>query len=412
MASANGTIFNVSKEEIFPCEFSLFGGDVSDSSDDFRDIIEEEEEEEDNENRDIIVEEERDGENYFFSSDTEESSLLNDTRVIVENDNFADEGCEIPENSLSKNVGIEGERLTLSAINPMSKRELSPEDALKFTLKRAVQTPHSERLEIVRRDLKGGLHGFILDNVLSENECIYLSNCAKQCGYSFWDSRPDARKDFRNADTAELSSTVLAEELWERIAKFIEPIDLRENRDIRWQPDLQGEWIPFGTNEKILFAKYGEGGHFAPHTDGYHILDFNRRSMFSIVLFLRDCQSGGGTRFYSDAQKNDLVRDTADRFTGRHEHRLDLCEPRMGRAVIFFHNHMHEGVPPGPNCYKEIIRSDVMFRRKVPICTSKNDIRAFELYQRANAAAAGDEAMKLFQECFRLSPELAKIYGM
>ena len=75
-----------------------------------------------------------------------------------------------------------------------------------------------------------------------------------------------------------------------------------------------------------------------------------RAPRYSIVLHLRDCPRGGGTRFYSDAQRNALVRDAEGRFTGLEEHAVDLARAKKGRAVFFYHNHMHEGEAVGAGC--------------------------------------------------------------
>lgn len=96
---------------------------------------------------------------------------------------------------------------------------------------------------------------------------------------------------------------------------------------------------------------------------------------------------GGGTRFYSDEQKGKLVFDPEQRryvappqknfchsmlcffllccavdsrahallcfarYVGQAEHELGTIDPVCGRVAMFFHNHMHEGVPPVHGAY-------------------------------------------------------------
>ena len=38
-----------------------------------------------------------------------------------------------------------------------------------------------------------------------------------------------------------------------------------------------GEWEAVGINPNLLFGRYKSGGHFAPHTDGCTVIDFNYR---------------------------------------------------------------------------------------------------------------------------------------
>ena len=45
-----------------------------------------------------------------------------------------------------------------------------------------------------------------------------------------------------------------------------------------------------GLNPTLLFGRYKSGGHFAPHTDGNTIIDFNHRSLRSVIIYLSDCK--------------------------------------------------------------------------------------------------------------------------
>ena len=45
------------------------------------------------------------------------------------------------------------------------------------------------------------------------------------------------------------------------------------------------------------------------------------------------------------------------RYVGQPEHELGTIDPVCGRVAMFFHNHMHEGVPPvhGAHCGATIL---------------------------------------------------------
>jgi len=269
--------------------------------------------------------------------------------------------------------------------------------------------------EVVETRPEPSLDCVILDDVLSEEECAYLVEQTEKIGYTFWDARPDSKTEFRNADTIETHQPEIAALLWERIKdKIPEPVEITDDETSpRWQRDLEGTWEPYGTNENLLFARYRRGGHFAPHTDGYNIVSCDERSMYSIVLFLNNCEVGGGTRFYMDEQRDKLVKDDQGRYTGRPDLVRFTAEPRAGRMVVFFHNIMHEGVCVGDDAQKYIIRSDVMYRRRDPVCKTPKDHEAFNMYQEAQElAVAGDcdAAMQLFRRAFKMSPTLADIY--
>ena len=55
--------------------------------------------------------------------------------------------------------------------------------------------------------------------------------------------------------------------------------------------------------------------HFSPHTDGYQVVDFNYRSMHTLLIYLNTCDDGGGgTRFYTDNQVTTLRPDESGRW--------------------------------------------------------------------------------------------------
>jgi hypothetical protein len=83
---------------------------------------------------------------------------------------------------------------------------------------------------------------------------------------------------------------------------------------------------------------------------------------------------------------------------------------------VFYHNHVHEGTAPALGAAKYIVRSDLMYRRRVAVCDSLQDRAAYRLYQQAVdlAGVAGQEAnaLPLFQKAFAMSRPLADLYGI
>eukprot|EP00747_Dinoflagellata_sp_TGD_P005358 gnl/TRDRNA2_/TRDRNA2_113789_c1_seq1.p1 gnl/TRDRNA2_/TRDRNA2_113789_c1~~gnl/TRDRNA2_/TRDRNA2_113789_c1_seq1.p1 ORF type:complete len:174 (+),score=28.76 gnl/TRDRNA2_/TRDRNA2_113789_c1_seq1:591-1112(+) len=169
-------------------------------------------------------------------------------------------------------------------------------------------------------------------------------------------------------------------------------------------------WRPYAMNPKMLLSRYLNGGHFAPHTDGTTVVDFNRRTFYSCVLFLNESPWGGGTRIYSDEQiGRELEKDSEGRLTGDMSLVLDEIKPRPGRMLVFYHRLMHEGVPAAE---KYIIRTDVLYHRTPALCTQPEDVEAFAMYQEAQLKAENGDvevAAKLFRRAFKLSPALAKV---
>mmetsp|Transcript_20008 Transcript_20008/g.46571 ORF Transcript_20008/g.46571 Transcript_20008/m.46571 type:complete len:311 (+) Transcript_20008:73-1005(+) len=265
--------------------------------------------------------------------------------------------------------------------------------------------------EPCRRDLKG-CDAFVIDGVLSREECVDLLQAADGL-WSFWDTaaRPQ-HVDFRNAYTVEVTHQELADRIWKRVKPLVNPqVEILDEDDERHEVDIEGSWKPYGVNPKLLLSRYTNGGHFSPHTDGTTVVDFNRRTFYSCVLFLNESPWGGETRVYSNEQlSKELAPDGQGRLTGDPSLVLDEVPPAPGRMLFFYHRLMHEGAPAAE---KYIIRTDILYRRQPEICTAPEDVEAFAMYQEAQLKAEHgecEEAATLFRRAFKRSPALAAVY--
>lgn len=263
------------------------------------------------------------------------------------------------------------------------------------------------------------------DNVLSKEECLSLC-CAVDCckSLSFWNSngRVDIEAlQFRDADTIEASLTGLVDIIWERVqiaGLLCAEINISEGEDDK-PLGSQGRWNASCLNKDILFVKYPCGGSFAPHTDGNVIHSFNDRSFYSVIIFLNDISSGGGTRFYNEGalEKLKLVdSNDSGHLHWTSEDDFILCEvaAKAGRMLVFEQNLVHEGIEVIHPNVKYIIRSDVMFTRGEAICNSEADREAYKIYREAEDLAESgfiDESILLFKKAFRISPALKTVLG-
>ena len=263
---------------------------------------------------------------------------------------------------------------------------------------------------------------FVIDGVLTPKECEEYIKQTESIGYTKW-TDDAARLAFRDCDTIEVSHPQIAQLLWSRIS----PLMTREEKDClidresdpeRWQRDIEGNWVADGTVNSILFSRYLEGGHFAIHTDGFNVETFDRRSLFSIVLYLNDVAEGDGgeTIFFANDAKDKMERDAQGRYVGDPKYVLAKIYPRAGSAAIFFHNILHQSGPIriGSQKRKYIVRSDIMYSRNPPLATSPVDAEAFAMYQKAELLSDNnpEESARLFRVAFKKSPLLQKIYGM
>eukprot|EP01101_Sappina_pedata_P005167 TRINITY_DN2314_c0_g1_i1.p1 TRINITY_DN2314_c0_g1~~TRINITY_DN2314_c0_g1_i1.p1 ORF type:complete len:337 (-),score=79.31 TRINITY_DN2314_c0_g1_i1:63-1073(-) len=317
--------------------------------------------------------------------------------------------------------------LSLGAINPVVKEEKDHHDLLDILL-----STTDPSIEINLPDILPVLDtnvateptrlpkedAVVLSGLFSPDEAQKLFRYTQKLGYSFWDaSNPNPRRDYRNADTVELTDESLAGEIWRRVAPFVQEsysIE-RSDDDPRYEPGLEGEWRAYGINPKLLFGWYPEGGHFSPHTDGATVLDFNHRSLCSVIVYMNDCAEGGGTKILDMEQMKNMKRDDGGRFISQEEYVKEHVHCATGRCLIFYHTQLHEGVPVGKGCEKIIIRTDVMYERVPRMCDSPQDKKAFLMFEEARELEAQgkvQEAAQTLRLCFKLSPALADVYGM
>ena len=215
-------------------------------------------------------------------------------------------------------------------------------DAIRPVVKVQASDVHSRALDqslgptettgATKRQLAPPLDAFVLSGVVSLEECARLRRCAEAANYSFWNAA-SSTSTFRNSDTVEITSTKVACELWERVKHLVVPrVTIAPNGEDEtgtgaaaaaaaekgagevnhklWEPGLEGEWEAYGINAHLLFNRYGPGGHFSPHTDGATIVDMNRRSLYSMLVYLNQCplECGGGTALFTPPEGTSMVR--------------------------------------------------------------------------------------------------------
>lgn len=174
-----------------------------------------------------------------------------------------------------------------------------------------------------------------IPGLLSKSECDELIAFSERCGFR--------RQRFGTAVPAEIRYRVaiddpsMALELWELLRPQLR--ELREYFDdqLRSQSEVNIlNFEPFGLNERLRFYKYHEGERFARHPDISFEKTENERSFLSFIVYLNEDFRGGETKF-----------------EGR------LIQPKVGSAIVFPHDLLHEGMIVSRGV-KRVLRTDVM----------------------------------------------------
>eukprot|EP00746_Dinoflagellata_sp_MGD_P121307 gnl/MRDRNA2_/MRDRNA2_56516_c0_seq1.p1 gnl/MRDRNA2_/MRDRNA2_56516_c0~~gnl/MRDRNA2_/MRDRNA2_56516_c0_seq1.p1 ORF type:complete len:1062 (-),score=173.32 gnl/MRDRNA2_/MRDRNA2_56516_c0_seq1:174-3071(-) len=196
-----------------------------------------------------------------------------------------------------------------------------------------------------RRELAVGHAGiaFAVDQFLSKQECLHLIAAAEGAGLDSvsWEYDPK----YRDCRRAIFHDTKAAGELWRRLLPLLCRDDLHEVRPIGWGTD--GVWAPYGVNECLRISRYDVGGHFAMHRDGPFVLNDDKRSIFTILVYLNDEFEGGETAFDKGIPDGTLK---------------EMFKPSIGAATIFTHDIRHQGCEVTVGA-KYVLRTDLMFRR-------------------------------------------------
>ncbi|XP_060571032.1 uncharacterized protein LOC132729314 [Ruditapes philippinarum] len=252
-----------------------------------------------------------------------------------------------------------------------------------------------------------GDEGFLLHNILSDDECRYFIDEGERLGF---ETIRGVRDDYRSCKRITIDSKELSAVLWSRIKSYVHDITVSDNPHslhIHGSPSLmKGTWKPIGLNNIFRLCRYFPGGHFAPHFDGHYDASPSERSLKTFMLYLNGDFSGGATNFVDESQT--LYKDEV---TGKYcaEEKNILCsvQPEAGLGILFNHHRLHEGAQLKDGV-KYILRTDIMFKN-VDQKLSEEYIKAVKLLQQAETLENGGECMKaveFYRQAFKLAPEL------
>lgn len=267
-----------------------------------------------------------------------------------------------------------------------------------------------------------------LSSVLSSAECASLRAAASALNrYSAW-SDADGARSFRGADTVEVDCPQVAAALWARMSPHLPHVVTISETDPDAERGTHGVWRATGLNENFLFSVYTSGGHFAPHTDGATMVSYNARSLYSVIIYLEECEDGsGGTAIFARREEGDrhdqggapqvarvYEADAARRLRWA-ERPCAVAHSRHGSALVFRQDLAHEGEPVlAAGATKTIIRTDVMFERAPARCGGGDGDAAWRAWKEAQAAEdAGDAAQAVahYRRAARLCPQMAREAG-
>lgn len=226
----------------------------------------------------------------------------------------------------------------------------------------AIKLDAAEKPPVTRTDLPNIPGGFVLNNILTPQECDQMVQMSETMGYTEDAPVSLARHIRQNENCVWLSDPPLNDAIFERFKSALPP-------EVNGGP-------PVGMNQRWRLYKYNPGDIFRIHTDGSWpgsglseqgqlVRDIwgDRWSQFTCVIYLNDDLEGGQTRFYIPGE-GDGSGELA-KINGR-LHRVEDVNPKQGAAICFFHgdhqwSHLHEAALV-TNGTKYALRTDILYK--------------------------------------------------
>jgi len=228
-----------------------------------------------------------------------------------------------------------------------------------------------------------------------------------------------ADKRHRDSIRVEIDDAEMANKLFDRIKDHIpQQVWVDEDCDndgLKYsKSELHGRWVPVEINSRWRVVLYPGSGHFGPHRDGCRFIDDHHRSLITINGYLTDRPRGfgGATRFVKD--NIDVQLNDNGLFTVINEddvlHRVEA--DKQGKAVVFFHDLMHDGEPLKPgSAPKWLFRTEIIFERDPETAPKLTDDERearglFKEAVRAEERGEIAQAIALYKRAFRLDSTL------
>lgn len=236
-------------------------------------------------------------------------------------------------------------------------------------------------------DIKGsdGTHGFIIDGLLSPEECSALIQASTNAGYEELESV--FPRSYRTSDRVMTFDSAAASMLYERLMQHMIRTDFEGLSPLCF--GQAGIWKPCRVNECLKFSRYQQGGKFWAHRDGPWLPQEDQASLLTLVCYLNHDFEGGDTIF--DDPNVASERD----YYGWGQQEGTTVHPRTGRAVLFAHQAWHGSAKVVAGT-KYILRSEVIFQRvdmllpaRYSFLDDPNYIKARRLYELSRALDHG-----------------------
>ena len=252
---------------------------------------------------------------------------------------------------------------------------------------------------------------FVSFNLLCRQECERI--CKVLSSHKDLEPIRKMKKSYRVCDRMQIHLKEYSDEIFERLKPTLKSRNIYEITFPKTKGyAFEGTWRAVGLNTMWRFIRYRAGGHLAPHVDGSYVESSERRTMYTVNIYLNDVAEdcGGATVFCEQDQELKYETDE-ERYVVTNI--LASVRPISGSALIFQQApaeilHAGNALKSG---LKFMARSGIIYTRNPetrPRLTSKQQQGIDSLRKAKEAEAAGrfGVAMKFYSKAFKLWPAL------
>jgi len=224
-----------------------------------------------------------------------------------------------------------------------------------------VDIGYAPNVAVTKKDVALVPEAFLLDNVLTLNECEKFITETERLGYAkvpfTYLSDGDVFKDIRNNLRVmwKVSPEIMTP-IWERIRPFIpENIEIGPGKRV-WTLNQENP-----LNERFRFYRYDAKQIVTSHFDGSFWRSFEEKSHFTCIIYLNDGFTSGETTFFPGGKNsNHFIKFTFPKAPSK-------VRPRAGTALLFRHtgpnSPMHQdSIHHSPKMKKYELRTDIMYK--------------------------------------------------
>jgi hypothetical protein len=200
----------------------------------------------------------------------------------------------------------------------------------------------------------------------------------------------------RIVERTSLKDATLASFLYERVGPLCPAVWSVKEEDKHMGPFAQGEWALDGIDDRLSLYRYTSGGIFQKHRDGPTYYSVNRRSFFTVLVYLNEEYSGGDTTVFTDDQSS-----------------FYKVPHSTGACFVMLQRVLHEGskVESG---LKYALRCDVMYTRSsgsAEECVHHLDPKEqakkwFDFASRMELSGCHHESVAYYKKAYKLDPEV------